>query len=126
MEATVQQALEHGFVETVFGRRRYLKAELESPNGMIREFAKRAAINQPIQGTAADLMKIAMIDFEKKLEERNLKSKMIMQVHDELVVETLKSELDEVTNLVRQSMELNQPLSVPLVVDINTGETWKE
>ena len=126
MEATVQQALEHGFVETVFGRRRYLKAELESPNGMIREFAKRAAINQPIQGTAADLMKIAMIDFEKKLEERNIKSKMIMQVHDELVVETLNSELDEVTNLVRQSMELNQPLSVPLVVDINTGETWKE
>ena len=113
-------------METVFGRRRYLKAELESPNGMIREFAKRAAINQPIQGTAADLMKIAMIDFEKKLEERNLKSKMIMQVHDELVIETLKDELDEVTELVRTSMELNQPLNVPLVVDINTGETWKE
>lgn len=126
MESTVQQALEHGYVETVFGRRRYLKAELESPNGMIREFAKRAAINQPIQGTAADLMKIAMIDFEKKLEERNLKSKMIMQVHDELVIETLKDELDEVTELVRTSMELNQPLNVPLVVDINTGETWKE
>ena len=93
---------------------------------MIREFAKRAAINQPIQGTAADLMKIAMINFAQKLKENNLKSKMIMQVHDELVVETLKSELDIIKKLIREAMELNQPLEVPLVIDINTGDTWKE
>lgn len=78
MEGTVLEAEEKGFVETIFGRKRYLATELSSSNGMIREFAKRAAINQPIQGTAADLMKIAMIDFSKKLKENNLKSKMIM------------------------------------------------
>ena len=126
MEGTVIEAEEKGFVETIFGRKRYLSTELSSSNGMIREFAKRAAINQPIQGTAADLMKIAMIDFSKKLKENNLKSKMIMQVHDELVVEVVKSELDVVTNLVKEAMELQQPLSVPLVVDVNVGESWKE
>ena len=126
MEATVKQAELDGFVETIFGRKRYLKAELDSPNAMIREFAKRAAINQPMQGTAADLIKIAMIDFSKKLKENNLKSKLILQVHDELVVETLKEELDAVKMLVKESMELNQPLRVPLVVDISTGDTWKE
>lgn len=126
MEATIMQAEEQGFVETVFGRKRYLGAELASSNGMIRDFAKRAAINQPMQGTAADLMKIAMIDFSKKLKENNLKSKMIMQVHDELVVEIDKSELELVKKLVSDAMELNQPLSVPLVVDINVGTSWKE
>lgn len=126
MEATVKQAELNGYVETIFGRKRYLKAELASPNNMIREFAKRAAINQPMQGTAADLMKIAMIDFSKKLKENNLKSKMIMQVHDELVVEALKTELDQIKKLIRESMELHQPLAVPLVVDISTGDTWKE
>lgn len=126
MEATVKRAELDGFVETIFGRKRYLKDELQSPNAMIREFAKRAAINQPMQGTAADLIKIAMIDFSNKLKENNLKSKMILQVHDELVVETYKDELDLVKKLVTESMELKQPLRVPLVVDINTGDTWKE
>lgn len=126
MEGIVREVEKQGYVETIFGRKRYLETELSSSNAMIREFAKRAAINQPMQGTAADLMKIAMIDFAKKLKENNLKSKMIMQVHDELVVEVLKSELDEVKTLVKEAMELNQPLSVPLVVDINVGETWKE
>ena len=126
MEGIVREVEKQGYVETIFGRKRYLETELSSSNAMIREFAKRAAINQPMQGTAADLMKIAMIDFAKKLKEHNLKSKMIMQVHDELVVEVLKSELEEVKTLVKEAMELNQPLSVPLVVDINVGETWKE
>lgn len=126
MEGIVREVEKQGYVETILGRKRYLETELSSSNAMIREFAKRAAINQPMQGTAADLMKIAMIDFAKKLKEHNLKSKMIMQVHDELVVEVLKSELDEVKTLVKEAMELNQPLSVPLVVDINVGETWKE
>lgn len=126
MDATVEEVFQRGYVETLFGRRRYLKAELESPNMMIREFAKRAAINQPLQGTAADLMKIAMIDFSKKLKENNLKSKMILQVHDELVIETLNSEVEQVSILVKEAMELQQPLLVPLVIDINKGETWKE
>ncbi len=126
MESTVESAEKNGYVETIFGRRRYLKSELESPNMMIREFAKRAAINQPLQGTAADLMKFAMIACSKNLKENNLKSKLILQVHDELVIETLKSELEQVKSIVREAMELNQPLLVPLVVDINTGETWKD
>lgn len=126
MENTIAKVEQTGFVETVFGRKRDLRTELSSSNNMIREFAKRAAINQPIQGTAADLMKIAMIDFYKKLKENNLKSKMIMQVHDEIVVELCKDETEIVKNLVKEAMELNQPLDVPLVVDINIGETWKE
>ena len=126
MEGTVKEAEEKGFVQTIFGRKRYLASELSSSNGMIREFAKRAAINQPMQGSAADLMKIAMIDFSNKLKENNLKSKMIIQVHDELVVEVLKTELEDVKQLVKEAMELKQPLSVPLVVDISVGESWKE
>ena len=93
---------------------------------MIREFAKRAAINHPMQGSASDLIKIAMIDFSKKLKDNNLKSKLIIQVHDELVVEVEKSELELVKSLVLESMELNQPLRVPLLVDINVGESWEE
>ena len=126
MESTVQMVQEKGYVETIFGRKRYLETELLSSNAMIREFAKRAAINQPIQGTAADLMKMAMIEFSKKLKENNLKSKMIIQVHDELVVEVYKPELEKIKILVKEAMELGQPLSVPLVVDINAGESWKE
>ena len=125
MDSTIEFAEQNGYVETVFGRRRYLP-ELYSPNTMIREFAKRAAINQPIQGTAADLMKYAMIQCYRLLKKENLKSKMILQVHDEIVLETRKDELDQVKELVKSAMELNQPLRVPLKIDINTGETWKE
>ncbi len=126
MDATVKQAEIDGFVETIFGRKRYLRDELESSNAMIREFAKRAAINQPMQGTAADLIKIAMIKFSQKLKENNLNSKMILQVHDELVVEADKKELPLVKKLIKEAMELDQPLRVPLIVDISTGDTWKE
>ena len=126
MEDTVTEVQQKGYVETIFGRKRYLENELSSSNAMIREFAKRAAINQPMQGTAADLVKMAMISFAKKLKENNLKSKMIIQVHDEIVVEVYKPELEKVKELITDSMELNQPLSVPLLVDINVGESWKE
>jgi len=125
MDSTVNFAAKNGYVETVFGRKRYLP-EINSSNTMIHEFAKRAAINQPIQGTAADIMKLAMIECAKKFKENNIKSKIILQVHDEIVIETLKSELEEVKSLVKEAMELNQPLTVPLKIDINTGETWKE
>lgn len=117
---------ENGYVETLYGRRRYLGAELSSANYQIREFAERAAINQPLQGTAADLIKMAMIEVDKKLSEKNMKSKMVMQVHDELVFEVEKSELDELKKLVLEAMELGQPFKVPLDVDINYGESWKE
>lgn len=98
MEGTVLEVQQKGYVETIFGRKRYLEAELSSSNGMIREFAKRAAINQPMQGTAADLIKIAMITFNQRLKENNLKSKMIIQVHDEIVVEVFKPELEKLNN----------------------------
>ena len=126
MQAMVELVEKQEFVETIFGRKRYLANEISSPNGMIREFAKRAAINHPMQGSASDLIKIAMIDFYKKLKDNNLKSKLILQVHDELVVEVEKSELETVKALILESMELKQPLKVPLLVDINTGESWKE
>ena len=126
MEGTVLEVQKKGYVETIFGRKRYLENELSSSNAMIREFAKRAAINQPMQGTAADLVKLAMISFAQKLKENNLKSKIIIQVHDEIVVEVYKPELEKVKELIKDAMELNQPLSVPLLIDINVGESWKE
>ncbi|MBR2431243.1 DNA polymerase I [bacterium] len=126
MEDKKQFAQLNGYVETIFGRKRYLASELLSPNFQIREFAQRAAINQPLQGTAADLIKMAMIEVDKKINEKGLKSKMIIQVHDELVFEVVNNELEELKNLVKKAMELNQPLDVPLEVDINYGKTWKE
>jgi DNA polymerase-1 len=115
-----------GYVETIYGRRRYLDKEIESPNAMIREFAKRAAINHPMQGSASDLIKKAMINFADALVVNNMRSKLIIQVHDELVVEVYKDELDKVKELVLNSMELGQPLMVPLLVDISVGESWQE
>ncbi len=126
MHNMVELVEKQGYVETIFGRRRYLEAEINSPNAMIREFAKRAAINHPMQGSASDLIKIAMIDFAKALKENNLKSRLIIQVHDELVVETAIDEFDIVKKLILESMELKQPLKVPLLIDVNAGESWQE
>jgi DNA polymerase-1 len=126
MNKEVQFVTENGYVETMLGRKRYLANELNSPNYQIREFAQRAAINQPLQGAAADLIKMAMIEVQNQLENQNLQTKMIMQVHDELVFEVPKSELETVKSLVKTAMELNQPLLVPLELDINVGTSWKE
>ena len=127
MNEEVEFVNKKGYVETIFGRKRYLSAELNSSTYSIREFAQRAAINQPLQGTAADLIKMAMVKVERELEAKNLKTKMIMQVHDELVFEVPKEELEIVKELVMRCMELkNIPLRVPLVVDVNCGPTWKE
>ncbi len=93
---------------------------------MIKEFAERAAINQPLQGTAADLIKMAMINVDKVFKENNLKSKMVMQVHDELVFEVVADELEQVKTLVKQEMQNVANLKVPLLVDINWGKSWKE
>ena len=116
----------NGYVETIYGRKRYLATELASPNYQIREFAQRAAINQPLQGTAADLIKMAMIEVDNRLQEGNYNTKMIMQVHDELIFEVPNDELEEIKSLVLEAMELNQPLKVSLDVDINYGTSWKE
>lgn len=116
----------YGYVETIFGRKRYLATELSSPNYQIREFALRAAINQPLQGTAADLIKMAMIEVDRQLKAGSYKAKMIMQVHDELIFELPKDELDDIKTLVLKAMQLGQPLKVPLDVDVNYGLTWKE
>ena len=126
MQDKIDFANENGYVETLLGRKRFLLAELQSSNYQIREFAQRAAINQPLQGTAADLIKQAMIEVDKQISAKGLKSKMIMQVHDELVFELPKEELEDLKQLVVSAMELSQPLKVPLVVDVNYGESWKE
>ena len=126
MQDKVDFALQNGYVETILGRKRYLSAELNSSNFQIREFAQRAAINQPLQGTASDLIKQAMIDIDKELTSKKLKSKMIMQVHDELVFELPKEEENTLKEIVLKCMEQGQPLSVPLVIDISCGESWKE
>jgi len=117
---------ENGYVETIYGRKRYLSSELMSPNYQIREFARRAAINQPLQGTAADIIKMAMIRVQNELEKQNLKAKMIIQVHDELVFEVPKNEVERLKILVKECMELGQPFKVPLEIDINIGPSWKE
>ena len=126
MEMTKIFALQNGYVETLYGRKRYFINELNSSNRMIREFATRAAINAPLQGTAADLIKLAMIKLYNLLQDECKDAKMILQVHDELVIEAPKSCAQEVAQLTVDAMELNQPLDVPLVVDINIGHNWKE
>lgn len=123
---TLIQAHETGYVETIYGRKRYLGEELNSRNAKIREFAERAAINAPLQGSAADLIKMAMVKLYKALKSKNLSAKMLLQVHDELVLEVRNDALDEVQKTVAEAMELNQPLRVPLVADVKIGKTWKD
>jgi DNA polymerase-1 len=123
IDQTIELVRKQGFVTTLLGRRRYIP-EIDSSNRQKREFAERTAINTPIQGSAADLIKVVMIDIEKELKKR--KSKMILQVHDELVFEVHKDELDEVREMVRDKMENTVDLEVPVKVDINSGENWLE
>ena len=125
MNNEVEFVTKNGYVETAFGRKRYLASELQSSNYQIREFAQRAAINQPLQGTAADLIKIAMIRVDKAI--AGMKTKMIMQVHDELVFEVPKEELEQLKSIILDCMALkDQNLKIPLDVDINYGASWKE
>lgn len=126
MEKTINLANVQGYVETIFGRKRYLASELSSPNHMIKEFAQRAAINHPMQGTAADIIKIAMLNIDKKMQENNFKSKMVLQVHDELVFEVMCEELEQVKTLVTDQMQNVVQMRVQLPVDLNWGESWKE
>jgi len=125
LDSMVAFAREHGYVQTIFGRRRYIP-ELRERNFNIRAFGERVAANSPIQGSAADLIKIAMIRINDALRTRNLRSKMLLQVHDELVFEVLPEELEQVSELVKYEMENAAKLSVPLVVDLGVGKNWLE
>ena len=123
MEGIIEEAKEKGYVETMMGRRRYLP-DLKSANPQLRGLAERMAINTPIQGSAADLIKIAMLHIVKRFEKEKLKTKMILQVHDELVFEVPTPEIEKVKKLVQEEMEGAFQISVPIKVDIHTGPTW--
>jgi len=123
MKNVVERANEDGFVTTLLGRRRYLP-ELKSKNRSIREFGKRCAMNTPIQGTAADIIKLAMVRVHDRLKREGLSSRLILQVHDELIVETKKGESDRVRRILDEEMRGAMPLSVELEVDINEGDNW--
>src|SRR5690554_2640222 len=118
-------ARENGYVQTVSGRRRYLK-DINSQNAVVRGGAERNAVNAPIQGSAADIIKIAMINIHKRLKAEKLQSKMLLQVHDELVFDAYKVELDHLKEIIKHEMENAFVLAVPLVVDMGTGENWLE
>ena len=123
MEDSVKKAQDKGYAETLLGRRRYLK-NINSNNRVVKQFEERVAINMPIQGTAADMIKIAMINVFKELEKQKFESKMVLQVHDELLFDTVKDELDDLIPLVKKLMENALPLDVPIIVETGTGNNW--
>ena len=125
MDWSIDQAREKEYVETILGRRRYLK-DINSRNGMMRAFAERNSINAPIQGSAADIIKKAMIDVQEEMKKYNLESRMLLQVHDELVFDMKKSERDILMKIVKEKMEQTITLNVPLLVDVGSGGNWLE
>ncbi len=125
IERTKNQAREMGYVQTVMGRRRYIP-EIKSPNRQVREAAERMAVNMPVQGTSADIIKIAMVNLHREMEKRNLRSKMILQVHDELVFEVPTDEIELMKELVSRIMPHALKLVVPLKIDIKLGKNWAE
>ena len=125
IEDTLTCARENGYVETIFGRRRYLP-DINSQNGTVRSLAERNAINAPIQGTSADIIKIAMINVDRRIKEEGLQSRMVLQIHDELVFDAIKEEVDRLEDIVRTEMENVIRLSIPLTVECNHGNNWLE
>ena len=125
MENIKESAKKEGYVETLFNRRRYIP-EMNSNNYMVRQFGARVAMNTPIQGTAADIMKIAMIKLFNELKERKLESNILLQIHDELLLEVKKEEKDEVEKLLKDSMEGAMQLKVPLKVELSEADNWYE
>lgn len=123
MDRIDEEAKEKGFVTTIFGRRRNIP-ELKSQNYMVRQFGSRAALNMPIQGTAADIMKLAMIEVQKRIEEKGLRSRIVLQVHDELLLEVPMEELEEAKKLLKESMENIAKLEVPLVAELAMANDW--
>ena len=125
IQEQVDFARENGYVETISGRRRYLK-DINSANAIVRGGAERNAVNAPIQGSAADIIKIAMINIHKKLTSENWKSKMLLQVHDELVFDVHNSELEKIQPMIKHEMENAFKMAVPLDVEIGLGKNWLE
>lgn len=123
MEGITEKATEEGFVETLFHRRRYIP-ELKSSNYNVRQFGARVAMNTPIQGTAADIMKIAMIKVYQEIQKRGLRSKIVLQVHDEMMIEALEEEKEEIREIMKQSMESAIALQVPLIAEISEAKNW--
>ena len=123
MEGITEKATEQGYVETLFHRRRYIP-ELKSNNYMVRQFGSRAAMNTPIQGTAADIMKIAMIKVQQEIQKRGLQSKIVLQVHDEMMIEAVEEEKEEIKDIMKQCMESAIDLQVPLIADIAEAKNW--
>ena len=125
LDDSVDHAKEKGYAVTLFGRRRPVP-ELKSSNFMQRSFGERVAMNAPIQGTAADIIKIAMVGVDEELRRRNMKSRLILQVHDELLIEADGQEVEEVKQILKDKMENAAELSVPLIADMHTGNNWYE
>ena len=125
MDRTAAEGADRGYAETLMGRRRYLP-ELKSPKAPIREFGKRAAMNTPVQGTAADIIKLAMVRIDRALRENGLQSRLILQVHDELLLECPPEEADRAAELLQEAMEGAITLSVPLVAEVHRGKSWAE
>ena len=125
MDKSIETARQHGYTETLFGRRCYLP-DINSNNATVRSYAERNAINAPIQGTAADIIKIAMVRIGKRLQDEGLKSKMILQVHDELNFSVYPDEKEKIEKMVKEEMENATQLSVPLLADCGWGKNWLE
>ena len=125
MKRTVEDAKRDGYVTTMFGRRRYLP-ELTSSNFNLRAFGERVARNMPIQGTSADIIKIAMIRVRNRLKAENMQAKLILQVHDELIVEVPENEADRTVRILEEEMENAVKLNVPLIAEAGKGKTWYE
>jgi DNA polymerase-1 len=125
LAATRRKAWEEGYVQTLLGRRRYIP-ELYSSSPQLRAAAERMAVNMPVQGTAADIIKVAMIQLQRQMDERGLRSKMLLQVHDELLFEVPANELEELKALAKKTMSQAVELSVPLKVDLKVGKNWGE
>ena len=125
LERVVAEAKENGYTETLMGRRRYIP-ELNAANGMLRQFGKRVAMNAPIQGTAADVMKLAMIKVYERLRREEPVAKIVMQVHDELIVEAPEARAEAVCRIVREEMDGAVQLNIPLTVDVTSGKNWLE
>lgn len=123
MQKIDEEAKEKGYVSTIFGRRRNIP-ELKSQNFMVRQFGSRVALNMPIQGTAADIMKLAMIEVNKQIEKKGLKSRLVLQIHDELLLEVPEDEIDKAIELLKKSMENIVELSVPLIADVTKANDW--
>ena len=123
MQKTVEDAKKDGYITTILGRRRYIP-ELSSSSHNVRAFGERVAMNAPIQGSAADIIKIAMVNVQSRLKKEGLKAKLVLQVHDELIVESPEEEADAAAKILKEEMENAYALSVPLKVDMNKGKTW--